>query len=198
MNQYYVAGRLGAPHGIKGLVRVQSFLEQPERLAQASVWYFPSTSIQRFPEGFRASFTGPFEGADPDTGKQLKLYGVSVQQLKAQGAKFVGTFAGLTNRNDVEGLANLTFYLPLADLPELDEDEFYWRDLIGLNVLDAEGQIQGKIQEIMETGANDVLVVVSAEGQKHLVPYLPDRVVHAIDLELQTMTVDWDFSSDDA
>ena len=82
-------------------------------------------------------------------------------------------------------------------LQVLSEDEFYWRDLVGLRVINREGIELGTVQRLMETGANDVLVVSdeqSAEqgGREHLVPWTPGQAVLEVDLEQGRILVDWD------
>ena len=68
--------------------------------------------------------------------------------------------------------------------------EYYWMDLIGLSVETQQGDLLGTIKQIMETGANDVLVVHG--DRERLIPYIQDRVIKQIDLDNGLMTVDWD------
>ena len=82
-------------------------------------------------------------------------------------------------------------------LPELPEGEFYWRDLIGMVVVTTKGYNLGTVSELMETGANDVLVVKANPndgfGQKErLIPYLADQVVISVSAETKQICVDWD------
>ena len=78
----------------------------------------------------------------------------------------------------------------------LEEDEFYWRDLIGLRVCHKDGRDLGKLTSMMETGANDVLVVrgdgSSIDTRERLIPWLPDDVVLNVDTAAGVITVDWD------
>ena len=84
-------------------------------------------------------------------------------------------------------------------LPELDADEFYWHQLEGLQVIsEYEGQSYdfGVVQKLIETGANDVIVVSASDGsidtRERLVPYVPEQFVKGIDLENGVITVEWD------
>ncbi len=82
-------------------------------------------------------------------------------------------------------------------LQALSENEFYWRDLIGLRVINREGIELGTVQRLMETGANDVLVVSDEQtaeqgGREHLVPWTPGQAVLEVDLEQGRIQVDWD------
>ena len=84
-------------------------------------------------------------------------------------------------------------------MPELGEGEYYWRQLEGLKVVvrgDAGEQLLGRVDHLLETGANDVLAVVPCEGsidqRERLVPWLPERVVMNVDLDAGVIRVDWD------
>jgi 16S rRNA processing protein RimM len=86
----------------------------------------------------------------------------------------------------------------LQQLPALAEGEYYWVELEGLRVVNLEGLTLGVISHLLETGANDVMVVVSeaksppgpSGGQDHLIPYVPE-VVKQVDLESGVVRVDW-------
>ena len=84
----------------------------------------------------------------------------------------------------------LDISIPKDDLPELAEDEYYWCDLIGLEVINQADQVLGKVVEIRGTGANDVLVVQGEE--QYLIPLLKGSVVRQVDQEQGRMLVDWD------
>jgi 16S rRNA processing protein RimM len=77
-------------------------------------------------------------------------------------------------------------------LPALGENEFYWRDLQGLRVFNLSGVELGMVRSLIETGANDVLVVRGDEGPEILVPYVMDRVVRSVDIESGIIRVDWE------
>jgi len=82
-------------------------------------------------------------------------------------------------------------------LPELDDNDVYWRELVGMQVVTDKGYNLGVIKELFETGANDVLLVKAnlndAFGQKErMVPYLLDQVIKQVDRQAKMVTVDWD------
>ena len=77
----------------------------------------------------------------------------------------------------------------------MSENEYYWHDLIGCSVSDSTGSIIGTVHDLIETGANDVLVVVAdtAENKtEHLIPYIQGQVIKSIDLDRQQIRVEWD------
>ena len=96
----------------------------------------------------------------------------------------------------VKEICGMDIYIDAKDLPKLEDGEFYWSQLEGLKVITKEGVLLGKVSQLMETGANDVLVVRGCEGsydrEERLIPYVPDQFVLNIDLDKQEMVVDWD------
>lgn len=81
-------------------------------------------------------------------------------------------------------------YIKPDQLPTLEKGEYYWSDLIGLKVVSTKGDDFGMIDHLLETGANDVIVV---KGDKErLIPYVTGQVVRSVDLEAQQMVVDWE------
>lgn len=115
---------------------------------------------------------------------------VKVEQGKKHGKGIVALFEGRDNRDAAAALMDYEIGIQPSQLPSLPGDEYYWSQLIGLNVVTLNGDELGKITEMMETGANDVIVV---NGDKeHLIPFVQDKFVTEIDLSAGQMTVDWD------
>ena len=78
-------------------------------------------------------------------------------------------------------------------LPDTDKDDFYWVDLIGLKVVTTDGDLIGTVIRLMETGSNDVLVVKDDKSRKeHLIPWVMEQFITAVDLSEGQITVDWD------
>lgn len=95
---------------------------------------------------------------------------------------------GVTTRTGADTLRNLLLEVPESDLPPLSEGEYYRYQLIGVEVFDASGAALGRIEDVIDTGANDVYAVRNAEGEL-LVPAI-DSVVRAVDLPAGRMVVD--------
>jgi 16S rRNA processing protein RimM len=95
---------------------------------------------------------------------------------------------GITNRTGADTLRNLLLEVPEVDLPPLSEGEYYRYQLIGVEVFDAAGEALGRIEDVIDTGANDVYAVRNADGEL-LVPAI-DSVVRAVDLPGRRMEVD--------
>ena len=98
------------------------------------------------------------------------------------------TIDGINTRNQAEALRGKLFEVPEGDLPHLDEDQYFRFDIVGINVVDENGKSLGQVQEVLETGANDVYIVRDEESEL-LIPAI-DSVVKEIDTEARRMVVD--------
>jgi 16S rRNA processing protein RimM len=136
-------GQIGAPHGVRGEVRLRSFTAEPEAITQY----------------------GPLETED---GRILEI-----EALRPAKDHFVAALTGIGDRNAAERLANLKLYVPRERLPELVEtDEFYHTDLIGLAVVNKAGERLGTVLAIHNFGAGDLIEVqLETEGRTELVPF---------------------------
>ena len=134
--------QIGAAHGIRGEVRVKLFAEDPDALFDY----------------------GPLETADGSRRFEF----LSARESKTI---FVCRIKGLTNRNDVEALNGVRLYVDRDALPELDEEEFYHSDLIGLEARLEDGTSLGYIVAIHDFGAGDVLDVSPKRGKGYYIPF---------------------------
>lgn len=167
-----IIGRLGAPFGIKGWLKVQSFTSPAANLLDYRKVYI---------------------------GRNGDWRQVEIVDGREHGAGLVVHIKGCDDRNQAETLARLDIAIDREALPALDEGEYYWDQLIGLKVFtDVSGSevLLGVVDGLLETGANDVLVVKpcvgSIDGQERLVPYAPGQFVLEIDVAAGRMRVDWD------
>lgn len=167
-DSHVVMGRIGAPWGVKGWVKVHSFTQPPDNLLD-----------------YRE-----FEIEAPDGLRTLVF-----DELKPQGQTFVGHIKGCDVREQCGVWVGSELLLAKQELPELEEG-YYWHELEGLRVITTRGELLGTVHHLMETGANDVLVVRGDEGSvdrlERLLPWVEDQVVIEMDLEAGTLTVDWD------
>ncbi|KTD08072.1 ribosome maturation factor RimM [Legionella jamestowniensis] len=158
-----VIGRFGRPHGIKGFITVHSFTDPRDNILRYTDW--------------QAYINKQWQ--------PLKLLHVEMNE------KFIlAQVAGYSEREQVAALTNVEIAVSRAQLPALEEGEYYWHELVGMQVVNQQGTLLGTVVEIMPTGANDVLII---EGEKrHLVPYLPGQFVADINPSRRIITVDWD------
>lgn len=114
--------------------------------------------------------------------------------FKVEDSRRAGRFSvlrleGVENRDQAEALSGSLVHVSRESLPELDDGEYYWADIIGLDVVTVSGEPLGKVDSIIETGANDVYVVKNADGKETLLPAL-EWVIIKVDLAEKLMTVD--------
>lgn len=158
-----VVGRVGAPVGLAGAVRVWSFTVPPEALLDYG------------------SFTVRLAGQE----RTLEPVGGATR-----GRSLVLNFSGVADRDAAARLTGVELAVARGRFAPLPAGEYYWADLEGLAVVDLDGQRLGSVASLMETGANDVLVVRDGSRER-LIPYLRDQVIRAVDLAGGTITVDW-------
>jgi 16S rRNA processing protein RimM len=111
---------------------------------------------------------------------------------KVQGKGLVAQLQGITDRDQAASLIGTQIAINRDQLPTLPEGEYYWWQLVGLQVKNLQHEVLGTVDRLMETGANDVLIVKSqlAGEEERLIPHIPDVVVK-VDLEAGTLIVDW-------
>jgi len=120
--------------------------------------------------------------------KQLKE--VKVSNGRLQGKLVVAQLEGVDDRNEAETWVGSEIFIKKSQLPNLSKDEYYWSDLIGLEVITTEGIKFGAIDHMLETGANDVMVVKG--DLERLIPFVMGQVITDVNLDAGQIIVDWD------
>lgn len=162
---YIVVGRFGKAHGIKGAVTVQSFTEPTANILQYHPWFIKTK------KGWEE---------------------IKIDSAEQRGKLIIAWVDQVVDRDQASALTNQEIAVLESVLPKLPEGEYYWQQLIGLNVTNLNQVQLGKVTEMLATGANDVMVVEG--GRKHLIPFLMDRYIQSIDLDTGEIIVDWDES----
>lgn len=165
-----LVGRITAAHGIKGWVKVASFTDPKENIFGYGPWYL------RGADGWQA---------------------VKLTNWRPQGKGLVARIDGCSDRTLAETTqVGREIAVPRTVLPAPEDGEYYWRDLMGLRVCLVDGRDLGVLREMMETGANDVMIVRgdanSIDRGERLIPWLMDQVVLRVDLAAGRVEVDWD------
>lgn len=156
---FLVLGKLRRAHGVAGEIALEVFTRMPELLDTNAVVYIGETH-------------------QPYT----------IQSTRWKGDLLLLKFYDVDDRSLVSQLTNALVYTLSDQLPDLDEDEFYFHELIGLKVYESDGHYLGVLTEILETGANDVYLVKDEQGKEILIAAIEERILE-IDLDAGKMTV---------
>ena len=149
---------------MRGWVRIYSYTQPRENIVQYKPWYLRREN-------------GDWRVAEPEEGR-------------AHGKGVVARLADCTDRDQAQLLMGCEIGIRHDQLPALRPDEYYWKDLIGLQVVNTDGVDFGKVDHLLETGANDVLVV---QGERErLIPFVMKQVIVDVDLDQGLIRVDWD------
>ncbi|MDJ0833099.1 MAG: ribosome maturation factor RimM [Gammaproteobacteria bacterium] len=155
-------GHILAAHGVKGQVKVYSNTSPRENIVTYSPWVLEQAGEQ----------------------KTVEVTG------KRQGKNVIAQLAGIDDRDQAIGLSGARILIRSEQLPQLEQGEFYWSQLIGLDVVSTEDQAFGRVDHMLETGANDVMVVQG--DRERLIPFVMDEVVKQVDLDQGQIIVEWD------
>jgi len=154
-------GHVTGVQGLKGWVKVFSITDPRENIVKYSPWMLKATD---------ATQTFEVEG-------------------RLQGRLVLAKLAGIESREAAAELVGKKIYIWPEQLPALDQDEYYWSDLIGMKVESLTAEVFGQVDDMMETGANDVMVI---KGDKErLIPFVLDDIVKEVDLANRRIVVDW-------
>ena len=165
-----VLGKLGSSHGIKGWLKITTYTDSVEGIFDYSPWLIK---------------------------EQGEWREVKVLQWRFQGKAVVASLEGVETRDQAQMLTNCEIAVTPQQMQTLPEDEFYWRDLIGCEVVNTKGYNMGKVQEIVETGSNDVLLVKANAKDgfgkaERMIPFVTEQFIIEVNLTEKQITVDWD------
>jgi 16S rRNA processing protein RimM len=167
-DDYLVIGKIFSVHGVRGEVKVYSFTDPIDNLLD-----YPSWTLRRNGE----------------------VRQVELASGRLQNKVLVAKLKGLNDREEARLLAGFEICVLRSLLPDLTDGEYYWYQLEGLKVIDQLGQLLGTVHHLLETGANDVMVVKACTGslddRERLLPYT-EQCVLAVDLAAGEMRVEWD------
>jgi 16S rRNA processing protein RimM len=157
-----LVGKITSAFGIKGWVKIYSHTSPIENIVSYLPW-----DLKR--------------GSD--------TWQLDVLEARVHGKGLVARLESIDDRTAAEAMAGAEIYIDRSRLKDLADGEYYWDDLIGLDVTDTEGKHLGKVDSILETGANDVLEIVGEKRQ--LVPYVVGDVIKSVDIEAGIIQIDW-------
>jgi 16S rRNA processing protein RimM len=159
-----ILGRISGLFGVRGWVRLFSYTEPREAVLQ---------------------YKGLLLGRNGD------WQSVEVAEGQRHGKSVILRLEGFDDRDQAVRLIGTEIGADRSELPEPEEGHFYWSDLTGLTVVHRDGTELGKVKDMLETGAHDVMVV---EGeQKRLIPFVTNEVVLNVDFNEKVINVDWEW-----
>lgn len=155
-------GNISGVFGVKGWLKVYANTDKKENILSYKPWYIERNKVRK---------------------------AVKLKAGKPHGKTIIVQLEGVDDRNEAELWVGSDIYIKSEQLPTLRKDEYYWSDLVGLKVVSTDGDELGIIDHMLETGANDVIVVRG--DRERLIPYVTGQVVKSVDLKAQKMIVDW-------
>ena len=164
-----VMGRVTAPFGVKGWIKIYTLTAQPANLCDYPVWWLRRDGDWRE---------------------------MNVVAARLHSNTLVAQLAGIESREAAAALKGLEIGVPRSQLPAAAGNEFYWADLIGLKVVNMEQHALGRVARIVQTGANDVLVVAGEDETERgkerevLIPFIAAAIVN-VDVAAGVIAVDW-------
>lgn len=121
--------------------------------------------------------------------KDGKTVSVTLEGGKIANNELQVKFEGINDRDSAFALRGYTIEIPRSEFAPTEEDEYYWADLVGMTVTNTEGIVLGKVKNLMETGANDVLVIEGEHGQI-LIPFV-SQYIGQVDSQARNITAEW-------
>lgn len=161
-------GRIVAPHGVHGWIKIETLSEAPDALLAHKTWRVRPAGEAGWRE-------------------------MRMTSARLHSGALLAQLAGVATRDAALALRGSEIGVPRSALPRTRKNEIYWVDLEGLEVRNREGAMLGTVAEVVTHGAHPLLRVVrpqGAEGPERLIPYVP-AIVERVDLEGRRIDVDW-------
>lgn len=161
---YIVLGRINGLHGVRGWVKVYSHTQPRKNILSYSTWHLQQDG---------------------------QWVAIDLIEGRPQGKGIVARLKGYDDRDQAAALIGTDIAIRREQMPKAAAGEYYWAELEGLRVINAQGVELGVVDHLLETGANDVLVVVDGDIER-LIPYVTGQFVQGISLTDKVIKVDWD------
>ncbi|WP_338849594.1 ribosome maturation factor RimM [Massilia sp. W12] len=159
-----LVGHVTGAFGVQGWVKIRPYSSDADAMFGAKTWWLDKPQMQD----------------------------VDVRQVKQHGADLVALFTGIAGRDGAEALKGAQIMISRSRFPALSDGEYYWTDLIGMQVVNLQGQVLGQVADMMDNGAHPILRLTQ-EGQKEerLIPFV-DQFVREVDLAKRQISADWE------
>lgn len=168
-NSQVILGTFGAVYGIKGWLKINSYTDQADGIFEYQPWLI---------------------------GQDGNWQPVEVAQWRWHNKALIAKLSHINDRDAAAQITGQSIAVAADELPQLPDDEFYWRDLIGMRVVNTQNYDMGTVSEMLPTVSNDVLVVTANSNdafgkRERLIPFIQSQYVIAVDKENKQITVDW-------
>jgi 16S rRNA processing protein RimM len=160
--KWVTLGRVSGVFGVKGWLKVQSYTEPRDNVAKFEVWTLRMNGAERV---------------------------FAVEDGQDHAGSVIAKLQGIDDRERAREWVGAEIVVERTQLPATSANEFYWTDLEGLEVRTTAGEVLGRVDHLLATGGNDVLVLGGAE--ERLIPFVLGQVVKHVDLEAGLIVVDW-------
>lgn len=162
--QLIVLGKIGAPWGVRGWVRLTSYTDPRDALLD-----------------YRDCYLGGPGNWQP----------ARIGQSRVQGKSLVGCLDGISDRDAAIAVRGAEIAVPRSAMPEPEQGHYYWSDLVGMTVVHRDGRELGRVRYLLATGEHDVMVV---QGEREvLIPFVMNEFVLDVDLDSKRIDVDWEW-----
>lgn len=167
-----VLGRLVVPYGVRGWFKLHPFADDTAAWCSMPQWWLAS---------------------DPEH-EPGKWQAYKLEQVREHGKGLIAKLVGIDDRSAAEALQGFYVGASREAMPATDDDEFYWDDLVGLEVTNTKGEGLGRVSSIISAAASDVLVVQEGEGEQKVERLLPfvGSVVLEVDVAAGAIRVEWE------
>ena len=158
-------GHVTGAYGLRGGIRVTPYSMDADALLAVKTWWIDKPTLRP----------------------------VQVRGAKYHSGDVTATLVDLSDRDEAEALKGATVQVSRAEFPALPEDEYYWTDLIGMDVVNLQGESLGKVHDMMHNGAQSILRIKPAgetDVAERLVPFV-DQFVKTVDQQARLITLDW-------
>jgi 16S rRNA processing protein RimM len=183
-------GRIADAWGIKGWFKVLPHSASPEALFSSKRWYLLPSDRQP------GASKSPSQKATATAADAAQPVVLKIKEAKDHADTVVACSLDVVDRNQAEALKGARIFVPRSSFPTAGTDEYYWVDLLGLDVINREGVALGQVKDLMSTGPQTVLVLAQAseeEGKpplERMIPFVA-AFVDNVDLLGRKITVDW-------
>ena len=165
-NTEVIVGRFGSPHGVKGVIKLYVYGQSPKQVARYKPWLMQN--------------------------KQGEWQELDILRCEVKPGFLLVSLKDIDDRDKARTFTNKEIAVFANALPKLPAGEYYWEELVGLEVINHTGVAFGKVTELFATGANDVLIVKDNKGLERLIPFVIGEHVIEIDEDNRLIKVEWD------